>query len=108
MKWMTPDGASEWAGYENNHERLVVVWMTVDAYATGQRYVDTNNPSPPPLFSDPSLVDFYVDIPPTQVDDLTVLCKRNSSRLEGLNDYLKTEVVKALAWDMELGWRHRI
>ena len=106
VKWVTPKGTSDWAGYKNNHERLVVEWQTVDAVSTGQRYVDTNHPSPPPLFNNPSLVDFYVDIPPAHVDNLNVVCKRNSANIEGLNDYMKAEIVKAFVWDVDYGWRH--
>ena len=79
----------------------------VGAFTIGQRYVDTNNPTPPPLFSNPSLVVFCVDIPPVQVYNLDVLCRRKSSRLDEMNDHLKTKLVKTFMWDIELGWRHQ-
>ena len=46
IKWCAPKGSSDWSGRDNDHERLVVQWMTVDATLTGQRYVGTYHPYP--------------------------------------------------------------
>ena len=76
----------------------------MDTSSTGQKYVDTNYIVPPPIFSDPSLVDFCVDIPPVYADKLNVVYKRSSARIEGLYNFLNTKIVKAFVWDIEYGW----
>ena len=106
IKWCAPKGNSEWRGYINNHERVVVQWMTVDAVLTGQRYIDSNHPCPPKLFSHSELVDFYVDIPPTHNSKLKVLCKRSSCKLAGLNEFMTELIADSFLYHCESGWQH--
>ena len=103
-RWCALKVKSEWIHYDNDHERVVVQWMTVDATLTGQRYVYSNHPYPPKLFCNSELVHFYVEIPPTHVSNLKVLCTKNLCKLAGLNAYLVEVITASFVYHVDLGW----
>ena len=107
VKWVTEDGQDKFDNYSNNHERVVVVWEPIDSLLTAQRFLDSNYwPCTIPRRNN-TTYDVVVDIAPTHKHNLKILCKRNSCRLSGLNDFLCEHIVSMFAYDSNIGWQHK-
>ena len=87
IKWVREEGQEEWVGCCNNHERVVVVWGVIDSLLTAQRFIDINFRPCNRERQHNTTMDVDVEIQPTYQDNLKVLCKRNSCKLGGLNDF---------------------
>lgn len=107
VKWVSEEGQDQFDNYANNHERVVVTWQVIDSLLTAQRFIDANYwPCNLPRENN-TTYDVIVDIPPTHVDKLKILCKKNSCKLSGLNEFLCEQIVIRFTYDMNLGWQHK-
>ena len=96
---MSEEGQDQFDNYANNHERVVVTWQVIDSLLTTQRFIDSNYwPCTLPRQNN-ATYDVIVDIPHTHVDKLKILCKKNSCKLSGLNEFLCEHIVSGFTYE---------
>jgi hypothetical protein len=107
VKWVTEEGQEVWENFANNHERVVVTWTVIDSLLTGQRFIDVNYGPCNRDRRNNTTCDVISEIPPTHKDKLKILCKRNSCKLGGLNEFLCEWIVSDFTYDIVMGWQHK-
>ena len=106
IKWTTLKGKEEWNLYQNNFERLIVIWEPVFSSSSGRRWIDSTMLKRPPRVNKHNLIDEICEIPPISQDKLKLLCKKVSCRLDGLNPYLSDWIKPRYLHDANVGWVH--
>ena len=106
VKWTTLKGKEEWTLYHNNFQRLSVIWEPVYSQSTGRRWIDSAMSKRPPRVNKNHVVDEICEIPPTHEDNLKLLCKKVSCRLDGLNPFLSSWIKPRYLHDVNVGWIH--
>ena len=107
VKWVSEEGQDQFDNYANNHERVVVTWTVINSLLTGQYFIDSNYWTCTLPRQNNMTYDVIVDIPPTHIDNLKILCKKNSCNSSDVNEFLCENIVSAFTYDMNLGWQHK-
>ena len=89
----------------NKRDKLIVMWMMVEDGL--DRYVDTRSRMPSYFAGDNIYTDKRVAPPPVQINQVTVLAKRDEPDLTHLNKFVTAQVEKLYNWTVPEGWMMR-
>ena len=104
-KWNTQMSAATYSQNENMRDKLIVMWMMIEHGL--DRYVDTRSRMPSYFAGDNIYTDKRVAPPPVQINQVTVLAKRNEPDLKHLNKFVTAEVEKLYNRGVPEGWMMR-
>ena len=101
-KWSVQMSAITYSQNFNRRDNLIVMWMMVEDGL--DRYVDKRSRMPSYFAGNDMYTDKWVTPPLVQINQVTVLAKRDEPDLKHLNKFVTIQVEKLYNWVVPEGW----